>query len=390
MAGRKILMAAVVSFGRGRFLQSASVRITAAMLLILGAWAASWTNCPRAAMEQPTTSSGRIIATPSSHPRETPSAFNAFLRSSQMPPGNPGAFNGILYLIQSLEADNAEKVDVENLAYSILMLVKFDRTGQYRFLADSAAVRLRSAQFTEARGYDPTHRYYGGTGADPHAEPDMIHTALAVRALRMAGDNEQATSIRQAVEFISRCQHINAGGEAANPSIEGGFSEKPVASILDVHRTTLWPANGASTCSALNGLIVSGVSPEDPRIQAALRWLARHYTLEAHPGMANPRRGLYRYYHEFAQAMHVLGMRHLRDDHGVDHDWRAELADRLVPSQCRDGSWINADESEIASDCHPVVVTSYAVFALSEILASADVEDEISCAIRDAIESRNR
>ena len=125
---------------------------------------------------------------------------------------------------------------------------------------------------------------------------------------------------------------------------------------------------------AVTGLLAAGVEADDVRIQAAVGWLERHYTLDFHPGAAERTAGLYRYYFEFARAMTRLGKDELLDRQGVSHDWRAELSERLIQQQRSDGSWRNPGESPYLSEGHSFIVTSYALRTLSQVLSG--LEDE--------------
>jgi squalene-hopene/tetraprenyl-beta-curcumene cyclase len=54
------------------------------------------------------------------------------------------------------------------------------------------------------------------------------------------------------------------------------------------------------------------------------------------------------------------------DADGVDHDWRAELADTLVEAQQPDGSWVNEESRWLEGNAE--LATIYAVLTLQETL----------------------
>jgi squalene-hopene/tetraprenyl-beta-curcumene cyclase len=112
-------------------------------------------------------------------------------------------------------------------------------------------------------------------------------------------------------------------------------------------------------------MIYCGVGKDDPRMQKALEWIAKNYTLDANPGMpeVNSQRGLYYYYHTFAKTMHALGQDTFTDSKGVKRDWRADLVAALAKRQKPDGSWVNETDRWMEGD--PDLVTGYALMALT-------------------------
>jgi squalene-hopene/tetraprenyl-beta-curcumene cyclase len=45
------------------------------------------------------------------------------------------------------------------------------------------------------------------------------------------------------------------------------------------------------TYAGLKSMIYAGLTPDDPRVKAAVAWLAKNYTLESNPGLGDA--GLY-------------------------------------------------------------------------------------------------
>lgn len=115
------------------------------------------------------------------------------------------------------------------------------------------------------------------------------------------------------------------------------------------------------TYAGLKSMIYAGVGPDDPRVKAAVGWIAKNYGLSQNPGMGDA--GLYYYYHTFAKALDALGADKVKDDRGAEHDWRAELLAELASRQQTDGSWLNENSRWLEGD--PNLVTGYALLALS-------------------------
>jgi squalene-hopene/tetraprenyl-beta-curcumene cyclase len=234
----------------------------------------------------------------------------------------------------------------------------------------SATRFLRTWQWNEARGCNPSHPYFGGTGRWTRSVPDLIHSALLLQAMRDAGVAASDPYIRRASIFITRCQVVGDRGVRFDADCRdlGGFSTGPV---VDPKGGTFagrsGRPSGASTCLGLTSLLAAGVAPDDARVRSALRWLEEHYSLDAHPGMTRPREGLYGYYYEFAKAMTALGLDRIRDSRGVLHDWRAELVRKLADQQHADGSWTNPDESREPASSSAWTITSLALLTLRQI-----------------------
>jgi squalene-hopene/tetraprenyl-beta-curcumene cyclase len=115
------------------------------------------------------------------------------------------------------------------------------------------------------------------------------------------------------------------------------------------------------TYAGLKSMIFAGVGPDDPRVKAAFEWAQKHYNLAENPGMGDA--GLYYYYHTFAKALSAMKLKTIKDDEGVDHDWRHELLTELVDRQSPTGAWVNSNNRWMEGD--PNLVTGYALLTLS-------------------------
>ena len=206
----------------------------------------------------------------------------------------------------------------------------------------------------------------GGTGGRMAART-LMTASMEIRGLRAAGVPTDAPAIRQAATFLASCQRIDdstARSDGGMSRERGGFASSPVDGSVGVNRGRPFVS---ATCMGIAGLLDAGVPRDDFRIHAALVWLERHYSLDAHPGMDRPREGLYAFYYEFANAMEVLGRDEIRDARGVPHDWRAELSRRLAEQQAADGGWANPEESARVGRNGRMAVTSYVLLTLGRI-----------------------
>ena len=115
------------------------------------------------------------------------------------------------------------------------------------------------------------------------------------------------------------------------------------------------------TYAGLKSMIYAGLTPDDPRVKAALDYITRNYSLDENPGLGQ--QGLYYYYQTFAKALALLGKPTLIDASGKAHDWRAELTAALAKRQGEDGSWVNPADRFMEGD--PNLVTAYGLLALA-------------------------
>ena len=167
--------------------------------------------------------------------------------------------------------------------------------------------------------------------------------------------------------FVSRTQnlpgpHNDLPHPAKNP--DGGFYYTPANGGESMAGTT--PEGGlrsyaSMTYAGLKSMIFAGLDKDDPRVRAALEWLAKHYSFEENPGMGDA--GLFYYYHTMAKALDVLGDEVFTDAAGTAHHWRGELAQAVIARQREDGSWVNANARWMEND--PNLVTAYALLALA-------------------------
>src|SRR5690606_31289132 len=135
---------------------------------------------------------------------------------------------------------------------------------------------------------------------------------------------------KKALVFVSRCQNLK--GEEndqawAGKIDDGSFIYTPAAGgSTKVQDEPLpdggLPGYGSMTYAGIKSLIYCGVDKNDRRIQKALEWVRKNYTLDRNPGMPDVRAqwGLYYYYHTMAKCLSVLGEDFLVDAEGKKHD----------------------------------------------------------------------
>ncbi len=101
-------------------------------------------------------------------------------------------------------------------------------------------------------------------------------------------------------------------------------------------------------------------------MQAAYKWMTENYTLELNPGTSK-KHGIFYFYNAFAKVMSAYGQDTFTDGKGQKHNWKSELAQKLVESAGADGSWSNRDSNAWWED-KPQLVTAWSVIALEHVL----------------------
>jgi len=252
-------------------------------------------------------------------------------------------------------------------AIALLALVACNKDGRFDEEIEGAEAFLKGLQWDESEGLTPADVNYGGAGYGKKGRPDLSNTAFLIEALRNAGADADDPAIQRALLFVSRTQnlpgpHNDQPHPEKNP--DGGFYYTPANGGESMAGTT--PEGGlrsyaSMTYAGLKSMIFAGLDKDDPRVKAALEWLAKHYTFDENPGMGDS--GLYYYYHTMGKALDVLGDETFTDAKGTVHAWRDELADAVIGRQQADGSWVNANARWMEND--PNLVTAYALMALA-------------------------
>ena len=121
---------------------------------------------------------------------------------------------------------------------------------------------------------------------------------------------------------------------------------------------------GSISYAGMLSFIYAGLSAQDPRVQAALKWLGENYTLDENPGMGPE--GQFYYFHTMSKALTTAGIDTLQTKEGKSVDWRRDLARKLLNTQSGDGSW-KYDKAARWMEGDPVLVTAYTLLALEHL-----------------------
>jgi len=241
---------------------------------------------------------------------------------------------------------------------------------------------LVGLQADEGEGYSEGDLYYGGIGYGGDERPDLSNLQMSLEALAASGLSRDDAAFQRALKFLERCQNrsetndveLTRKGVVIKSGDDGGAGYAPgdsKAGFVKLEDGTKVPRSyGSMTYALLKSFVFAGLSKDDPRVEACWKWLCENYTLDVNPGFdpggdpVAPYQGLYYYFHTMAKALDVYGVDEVVDGEGVQHDWRAELAGRLLSLQDRgNGSWTNRNAPRWWEG-NPVLATSYALLSL--------------------------
>ena len=291
-------------------------------------------------------------------------ALQGFLQSPKGYQESDGTFitQPIAFLLAHRRPDGSVTEGDVNQGYNTATTVSAlvaTRNPKYQPVIDGGARYLKSIQIDEAKNYQPKDAWYGGIGYSDDGNPDLSNQYLALTALRDASVDPKDPVWQKALKFISRSQNRSESNDQKWAGNDGGFIYMPGANTGPFKGTESY---GTMTSAGLITLLYSGVDKQDPRVKDAYNWMRAHYTLDTVPGTPL-KDGLYYYYHAFAQCMLAYGEPTLTDSKGVRHNWRNELALKLMSLQRTDGSWVNKDSALWWQD-NPELVTAWSVKAL--------------------------
>ena len=284
---------------------------------------------------------------------EDPSVAKAlkYLEDNVQPTGGIHAANGRLKTYETCVA--------------VLCFSEANRDGKYDDLIKKADAFIKKIPFDAEEGNSPEDFQYGGAGYGGQGRPDLSNTAYLIEALKAAGAGADDPAIKNALLFVSRCQNLesphNTTPFAAKVN-DGGFYYTPIAGNDDATTDNGGLRSyGAMSYAGLKSMAFAGVKPDDARVQAVRKWVAKNYDLKTHPGQGDA--GLFYYYNTFAKALEANGEAEIEAADGKKHNWRQDLVDELASRQKEDGSWVNTNQRWFESD--PNLSTSFALLALS-------------------------
>jgi squalene-hopene/tetraprenyl-beta-curcumene cyclase len=293
--------------------------------------------------------------------------LRAFLQSHRGYSEIDGAFitRPISFLLAHVNEDGSISETNQNRNYNTAVAMTglaATNNDAYSDVLAGAQQFLKGLQIDSDEGYETDHAYYGGIGYGGDERPDLSNAYMAIEGLRATSMDPDDPIWEKALIFVSRSQNRSESNDQAWATNDGGFTYMPGYSPNGGTASY-----GGMTAAGLLSLLFAGVDKEDPRIQAAYDWIQANYTLEFNPGTDGAVQGLYYYYNVFAKSMAAYDTVILTAADGVEHNWREELATKLMSLQNDDGSWVNPD-SPRWWEGDKNLVTAWSVIALNAAL----------------------
>ncbi len=207
-----------------------------------------------------------------------------------------------------------------------------------------------------------------GYGSDP-TKGDIINTGEALEMLAQAGVAKDDPVWKDALVFLARTQQLDEYAEAGvKTQNDGGAIYRSTRDAKDASKagiiklpdgTEVPRSYGGATYNLLKTLLFAGMKKDDPRVQAAYKWIADHYTVKEHPEMGS--QGLYYFYYTMARTLELWGEPTIKSGETAQ-PWPVDLAGQIISLQKEDGSWVNSQDRWWEGD--PTLVTAYTISSL--------------------------
>ena len=279
---------------------------------------------------------------------------------------DPMVKKALNFMLQQARPDgslSASGMGSYETSVAIVALSLANKDGRFKDTLKEAEKYLRKYQWDESEGLDASDPKYGGAGYGSRmSRPDLSNTGFMLDALESLGAGKDDEAVKKALVFVSRSQNLesqyNTMPYAAAGDKDGGF-------IYNFQQNENMPGGkageplksyGSMSYTGFKSLIYAGLTPDDPRMKAALGWLEKNYSVKENPGQGQA--GLYYYYVVMSKALGKFGDT-FKDADGKEHNWRNEIADELIANQQQDGSWVNSDKRWMENNA--VLTTGYAL-----------------------------
>jgi squalene-hopene/tetraprenyl-beta-curcumene cyclase len=294
--------------------------------------------------------------------------LRAFLNSHRGYKESDGAFitRPLQFILSKANEDGSLSESLQNRSYNTalaLTAIAATKNPKYDGVIAKGQAFLKKHAVDEGEGYDRTHPYYGGIGYGGDERPDLSNQFFSLQALRATSLDPKDPVWEKAILFVSRSQNRSESNDQLWSGNDGGFIYMPGGNIEPFKGTESY---GTMTVVGMISLLYAGMDKTDPRVQAGYEWFRKHYTLDTVPG-TDLKDGIFYYYFAFAHCMAAFGEAEIVDTDGKRHNWRNDLAQKLLSLQDPDGSWVNKDSPRWWQN-NPQLVTAFSVNALNMAL----------------------
>lgn len=272
------------------------------------------------------------------------------------------------WLAAQARADGAITGDATptyNTALAIMALHAVDKA-KYKAQIEGGQKFLVRYQTDEDQKYQPSDKFYGGIGYGGDERPDLSNLQYALEGLAATDYDPKSDVWAKAQIFVSRSQNRSESNDQPWAGNDGGFIYAPGQSPAG-EKDGKYTSYGAMTFAGLKSLIFAKADKNDPRVQAAWKWIQANYDWNQHPGMNTT--SYYYYLQTASTALEAFGAKSVPDAKGRARNWMADLVGKVVSLQKPDGSWLN--DNPKYWEGNPVLVTARAVITINHALAAA-------------------
>ncbi len=236
----------------------------------------------------------------------------------------------------------------------------------------------------QIQGEGPSAGGFSYEAGKKKSRADLSNTARAMEAMALTvaledlREGESAKMDRKAAaDYVSSLQHLEGSNEAAwvdaSEKNRGGFVyETPKTrgdGTLSRRETKKLATYGTMTYAGVLSLIYADVEKSDLRVQAAMEWAGRNWSLEENPGKGEE--GYYYFLNILAKCLQAHGDELITLEDGTQVTWREELLRKLIDLQRAEGEemgyWKN--DNNRYWEGNPMLVTSYILTAMQMALA---------------------
>lgn len=296
-------------------------------------------------------------------------SLRAFLESPEKYTEADGPFitRQVEFLLANVRPDGSISSTLQSTAYNTavaMVALAATKNPKYDPVIAGARKFLVEHQADEGEGYKPDHPFYGGVGYGGGERPDMSNVYIVLEGLKAGATDPKDPVWQKALVFVNRSQNRSESNDQKWAANDGGFAYRPGSNPAEYENGT--SSYGGMTAAGLLSLLFAGADKNDPRVQAAYKWMTANYTLEFNPGTTK-KHGIFYFYNAFAKVMSAYGVDTFTDASGQKHNWRNELAQKLLSLQAADGSWANRDSNAWWED-RPQLVTAWSVIALEQVI----------------------
>lgn len=314
--------------------------------------------------------------------------------ASLKPKYKAAADKGVAYLITRTNPDGSvgegpTGTFVKTYATGIALMAyaSVERTDKVANAIRGAQAYMKQNQLKE--GKDIGGLGYGDeSGPGRKAIANLSTTGFGAEGMHQSGLPQTDEFWQLVVKFVRKCQNnsevnndpdfvalLKANGLVVGDDGSLYYAPDPKQQKLPAKKVAdkeSIAGYGSMTYDGIKTYIYAGLKKDSPEVKAAIDWVRKNYSVEAHPGFPfdaaqrQQLRGLYHYYLVMSRALEAYGENPFETFDGKKHDWAREIAGQLVKAVKEDKMWKNENPAWFEGD--PLLVTSYVLVTCNTLL----------------------